>query len=830
MKKSNLCKGYSGPLKKDWLRFGKDDTNRGYCESTIFNYLNASKIEILDKTSPFITAEGGAVWVGITSDEDYVYVTTHNVAELNGGGYIFRAHKDTLEIDWKVTFESLTGVPGDHARAAPTISGNRIYVASSVFFPQTWEPYTDVVRRYRPGPVPFPTYGKRRSMICLNKETGLKLWETPLGELANTISDDDNYLVITQEPVVFHADLIGNGSSTEIVAVGSSSTQSFIPWLACDNNNPFGPSIYTSAKNIRMTDAGKLFFLDALTGILIKTTRILPEFYNTGDVLLSSSLIPGELVLTGPHWINPGELNPIPTKYGGLQNITWLLANGANIPTPLNNLTVMDNTGTPVVLAGGIPAGANLHNVTVNIDAVFNAGTTNFSVGAANYLTIDAATQLDGTGGMESARILVRLSPGDILTEEEARVVANYYGASIWGSSPTIKNVKGVALEMYITSGQNHGLPVDEANYINETTSPLLSMLNNIAAAQATYQDNPSQANLDAIRAAYATDLALLNSQLAVSVSSRGEANLKDSLISIDLRPDNFGEIIDNIKSLKYDVWNLGMSIEASRFNGAIDIPGITDIQQYFTYYRGYDGDFGEGPQYFPCGSPNGLDMIVIPSKGGLILSVEISDQTLGPSTFTLLDKQIIGNPGILGGSNFGSTSNSKATYSVQVNGGETGNFNRSYQTGDKGSNNPQAQNFFPILDWYPISQNYPNIEVFPLYRSYVNKFDLTTKSITWEVPATPQNVSAPWITSLGAMSCTDQFVIYPDGSGRIQFISAHTGTLLNSIDIQTGGCTAPIIEKQFIYVMSGRAFFSDSYPNSNYANAQFLYKMGILK
>jgi hypothetical protein len=249
------------------------------------------------------------------------------------------------------------------------------------------------------------------------------------------------------------------------------------------------------------------------------------------------------------------------------------------------------------------------------------------------------------------------------------------------------------------------------------------------------------------------------------------------------------------------------------------------------------------------CGCNNSnlseKDYLVLPTKGGLIYRFNLTDVDTGPTTMTLEYFKFIGNPGLLGGSNFGSASNNvpriyprcgnssmqvqgPRVFTCQNNGGENNAFNLDFQIGVMGANNPQAQNFFPVLDWYPLSQEFPGVEIYPLFRSYISALDTESGEVIWEMPATPQNTAEPWITSLPALSTTNDILMYTDGSGRIQMLSTLDGSLLNSIDIETGGITAPIIEYDAVYVFSGRGSFAGTYSNSNYAAAQRLYKLTL--
>lgn len=838
-------------FKKDqrfYPRANKEDNGKNFQRRTRIDGRNSRFLEVIAENKPFDTDGGGSVWTSLTSDKNYVYGVTHTTPELNGGGYVMRWHKDTLELDWRIPFSNLSGVDGDAGRAAPTIYGDRLYVATSVFNPQTWAPYTDVVRRFQVdedgNPVPYPSYGKGKGLYCLDKNTGALIWESILTNTATSFYDEDNCAIFTQQPVVVDVDYKdenGHVNERPIVLLGSSSIQSFVPWFASPNNNPFGPGINNRQPNIKMTERGRIFFVDAITGDLLHTLNLTPDRLKTGDEVPSSALRPGMDYVQSYHWVRPGDLNPISRKYSGDQNITWRLdANGSNtIPSPLDGLSVVDKDGNTVTLVSNTVITNNLNGLVVNIDAYFNDGTTNFVVNGTTYQTTDPLTQLDGTSGLDKARINVYHRVGDILESDpndpffDEAYRLNYYGVSCWGSSMAVrKNRRGKGLEFYVGTGQNHSMPPDENLSIVDQTRPILESLNDIAQAQSDYRVNPSQSNLNIIRNRYLENLDLLDQQLEVPKSERGYQNYVDSILSIDLRPGHLGEIIDVYRTMATDVWHVGLRFDAYRqylpppLTQQLGV--ITDVQQYHGFNLGYDNDSGEGPHLIRRGSDGSLDKLIQPTKGGFMIELEISDQEDGPGHFTEITKKIIGNPGNLGGSNMGSCSNIKHIFTIQVNDGEVGNFDFPFQTGEKGSVNPQAQNFMPKLDWYPLTSDYPEIQPFPLGQSYISAYNFRREEVDYEVKASPQNESAPWITTTSVPVCTNNMLAYNDGEGYLHILRSRNGREVKSFNFETGGMTSPLIEKDAMYTFSGRVNLNVQFPLSNYVNAQKIYKLGL--
>lgn len=827
-----------------WPRCNRDDTNRSFNPLSNITRKNICKLEEVDRIPITVNPDGRAdLWVAITADEENIYCTTHNETGLPEDeedfvGMVFAVDRATNKVKWRRRMSEYSGIPSDYSRAGPAIYGDFIFFGSSIATPQTWEPFQDVVRRFVPGPVPFAPSGRRVRAYCVNKHTGDMVWERELGKVASVYSDPDNFLSITMCPLVVELDVYQNGKKVPVLIIATSSLQSYIAWLACADNNPFGPSIWTSNAAVRMTESGQVYFLDILSGAsFVPHFDVSPPQYRSGDVLGADAIRPGQTTITLNHFVQAadlaggGGLNPVSVQFEGTQNITWALYAGLTIPTPLDTIQVVDNTGAVVALVGGAVAGANLNQVVVNIDTTFTQGSTQFMSPNGNmYDTTNAAVKLNGDLG--PARIYKRLQAGDSLDEQDA-YEASYMGASTWGSTPCVNYDKcGNAIELYISTGQSHHIPVDESLAIRAVTIEPFDILNQILVDEEAFRVSPTTANLQKIRNGFALWLQNIKDEKAVPLSERGRRHYHNAAVGLDLRPGKIGQYLWDFKTIGYDSWHLGYQIEALRqVEGlpGVAIPGFSAISNWWGWDKAPDADFGECPYLLPKAGDNGEDLLALATKGGTAWTLRL-DNLESASTITELHCVVLNSPGLLGASNFGSSADCDTLYTVQANSMEQSNTNLPFQTStDWRSLNPQAQQFPPKLAWYPVTETNPaTIVPFEFYQSYISAYEPATGEVRFEVAATPQNTSAPWVTSTGCPSSTKDLLFVPDGSGRIQIFDSRCGAFVTALDIGTGGITSPIIGKDKMYVLSGRGSFAGTYPDSNYAGARemFVYEL----
>jgi hypothetical protein len=492
--------------------------------------------------------------------------------------------------------------------------------------------------------------------------------------------------------------------------------------------------------------------------------------------------------------------------------------------SPLVGLTVRDNTGALVTIAAGA-APANLDYVTVKMDVTFMPGTQLFSrdgplPGPAPYNVTTA--DLDGAGGNVRARIVKNLRVGDTLTDQDA-YECNYYGASAWGSNPSINYDRfGNAVELYYSVGQAHKIPYDEmkrfdvAKASGEGATPI-ETLYNIKQKQDDFAGDKTLPKLDAIREAFADRLKDIEVRRNVPVSPRSKRFFRNSIVAINLRPGHIGEVVWTKKIAGYDTWRVGLVNDAQRnILGVGIVPGFTNIKWHHGTLRGHDSDYGESPYYCPgCGRQN-EDLIVAPNKGGLVSVMNLSDVNNGPTTITEKTVSILNSPGLLGGSNYGSTVVGNLLLTVQANdvisfGAVDTTFN--------------DRSFPPLLEYYPQLETDPaTITPFKVRQSYLSAYDFVNDKIVYEIPLLT-GAEDTYATVTALSSGRDLVYVQPNNQ-TMQIRNAYTGALVHTITIDSAGVSNLAVLDRELVICNGReGFFGDNPFGTNYKSAKYLYK-----
>jgi polyvinyl alcohol dehydrogenase (cytochrome) len=190
---------------------------------------------------------GGDVSATPAVDADTVYFPDR-------AGSLYAVVKATGQQRWSSSIAAASGVPGDYARATPTVAGNKVIIGTQ-------------------GP-----FGGGGKVLAFNKDTGALLWRTTL--------DTHPAAVITQSATVF-----GNR-----VYVGTSSLEesfALIPGYTC------------------CSFRGRMAALDLNTGAIVWEVRMAPPGFPGNAVWCSSPAIDskrGQLyVATGNNYDAPPE-------------------------------------------------------------------------------------------------------------------------------------------------------------------------------------------------------------------------------------------------------------------------------------------------------------------------------------------------------------------------------------------------------------------------------------------------------------------------------------------------------------------------------------------
>lgn len=876
----NECKigASSGSSSQTWPFFSKGLTNSSSQENTIFNSKNIKKLQINEKVylpPNSISLDSSSEvfnFTGITSDEDSVYVTYETVSD---GGFVAKINKSNNQVQWQFPISTYTGVDGDLSRSSPALYKDYLFIASNQFGPQTLSPVENDYFTFFPGP-----RGIQPSVLALRKSDGSLVWQTLIGDFASSINDKDNWITLTASPIVFDykPDPNNSNSVVPVVAIGTSSSQSFLPWFYIhqirgqptpiqDPNHFLGNSFF-----YEMTDCGKFVLLNALTGSILSQESACDGKATMGEVIVDNPeyFAPGqnELITRSPVNNNDTvftfgstyetrftEFSPIKNNYVssiGTQNqIRYLLLEGQIVPTPVAGLQAYNNLGVldtlPII---GSILGAEWDMTTITVDADFVPGTSQFVVDLQPFSTLSPIDFPDGSvvfkfwpaGGSNVSAVT------DIAANTNVDVYQlGYFGSSTWGNAPSVGyDTNGNAAEVYFSTGQNHFITLAEQKWIYEQngTLPYFEREQLLAQAQQT-------GNAVTIAAAYSQELNYLNAELGVALSGRGERNLHNSIVGINLRQGSFGQVMWNQRTSAYDLWNQGYTSSALRYSGNLtdQIPlleaGWNNVQEFYVALRGADGDYGAGPvlqrgaHFTEPYDANEIDPITYrdtrcrifyPSDALIGFSKYGSAQVLRlskirpdqPSTFKLNQFKLIGNSGTLGGGNYGIAGDKTKVYGIQLNTGPLDTTNV-YDL-------PYPQNFIPNLDWYSLTTANKKI---PFAQSFVTAFDFINGKVIWETEIAKRAADDPGfpISTAAAISVTDHgtddIVIAQGGDGYLYVFRSSDGKELHKVDLSNAGNAKAIILKKDIWILSARNF-STTFPNSDYGGTHWLYKLGL--
>ena len=746
-----------------------------------------------------------------SADEKSVYITTQNNydsqgSQINAEGSVICVDRKTGEINWKRTIKSYSGITGDNTRAAPAIWKNFLFFGSNILEPQTYyNPIGPVLIRF--AGFPATATGKRIRMYCVNKHTGDLVWETPIGKVATNLNDEDNWLTITQSPIVFKSIIDNTNYIRDLVAVGTSSGQSFQPWL-----RTLGGQVLGERFDFQMTDRGRQVILDANDGTVIKEIFLCPEVLKAGDTLPASSIIPGKNFFYIRHAVTQadltpgGDLNPITAPYAIISRLTYILETGNNVPSPCDGINVVDANNNPVVLVGGTLIGAELNQVVVKLEAALIVNTTTMQVNGIDYDVTDPTVGL--LSGTKVARIGKVLGVGDTLSARDA-YECNYFGASSWGNGPSVefeeKYVKGchkkIATKLIFPSGQTHAIPYDESEFMNNPLTNYLTCSTIIGVAQQNYISNQTQVNYDFMQLAYEKLNQTILYRLALDLSLRGKQNRHASIICASLKSYNFGEIEWDLKRDNYDYWQLGYTLgPRSAF-----LPGWSNIQDFYERPIGPDGDFGQGAYFYKqCG----YNRMVSINKGGFL---EVHDLNVSPPN--RIFRKLVGNPEPIGVSNFGSTLSNEFFMTI-------GTQAFSQTSVNKGA--PSPVNYPAQLRWYLTPDKY-----FDINQSFVFNFNVKTLQFEWHELVVPDQVQ-PFEPTISPIASSQELVYLPAVDGKLHIRDIKSGNEVKVLELDgVGGNSSPIILDNEIYVALGRDALGGTYA-SQYGPGKYLRKFAL--
>lgn len=775
----------------------------------------------------------------LTVVEDAIYLTTQNsntFAVLFGdtsGNYVVAIRRKDGKILWQKNFSDYTGLPGDYTRGAPCVYGDYMWMLSSNVFNQiqsTADPdnTSQDLNLLFAGSVPFKATGRRNaSAVCVNRHTGDLVWVKQYGKVAKSWNDPDNFRNFGYEATLIRElDITGHNDKVPVLVAGTNYVGQYF-WNGVLFNSRPNNKIVSAGLQRRLRsyiNQGNIMLIHALTGDVIAEIPMGPRNLVAGEKInkpgdpnyeaIRDPFIPGHdsvqvrlNVQSGP--LTPGDRFNIDggnwtcvTLHKDAQDL-GILEFRSGVPAILNGITAIDNTGTPVVLTAGetVAAHSNYQEMNVRIEIKWVPGFEGdkFTV-VGHSLPLQ---QFSVNPDLIGLRITKKLYSQDVLTNDEAYEL-RYAGPSAWAAPAAINyDAYGNAVELYIGTGQGHKTPYDECLYFDSNYSTAVPPKSNFNDRQQTISDAVATGNVSLIRAAEQSVVSICQqtAHLAdTTISPRGKMNLLDSIVAIDLRPGNLGNILWHHKTVGFDAWQFQQSPSTAPNNGAgrsLEVPnGFVELANFWEQPAGLDGDMGQRCCLVK-GKSGKKDKIVWASKQGLGGVLEITDVTSGPSQYTVKVERYLGPASTLGGANYGSAVDDKRLYTAQRN-----------FSGDGNTPLPGSSNYYKPYPYYPhINDTLPSSAspvVWGLGSPYVSAMNLETGAIEWESLLAPGFTATKASRGTGA-SCSPGLVFVQAPDNKLRVFDSANGTIVKELESEAGNSWAGIADNE-VYVWIGRA------------------------
>lgn len=243
----------------DWPSAGRDLKNTRYQADEA--RISPATVGGLRLRWSFATA--GDVTANPALDADHLYFP-------DSGGWLYKVHRKTGALAWKVRVGDLTGIPGDFARASPALAGKLLILGNQAG--KLTDPQGAVV-------------------VGVDKTSGQLLWRTridgPIDAASANAGWRQRYSFITHSAIVADGQaIVGLASNEELVA-------------------GFWPRAAGWTWNFR----GSVVSLDVATGAVRWRTYMVPEGYSGGAVWGSTGAVDRQrrrvYMATGNHYSVP---------------------------------------------------------------------------------------------------------------------------------------------------------------------------------------------------------------------------------------------------------------------------------------------------------------------------------------------------------------------------------------------------------------------------------------------------------------------------------------------------------------------------------------------
>jgi outer membrane protein assembly factor BamB len=472
------------------------------------------------------------------SDGVYTYMVTQGILSTveKTDGYVLCCNEN--KIIWKRLMSSYSKIPGDFANNI-VLCNNYLIFGSALNIPQTYYPYIDMVKRYT-GEKVFAS-GKPPCLYCVDKLTGILIWESTVGKIAHNITDAGNFEYVSSI-------LVDEKSEIPLVICGMASSQGKHPWLVCPNGKTFGPSLGT-LWSFRFTDVGRLLFVNLHTG------EIIHEKYTIKNISSENPYI----YYYAADLYKEGFFNTLESPFNS--SLTCILHLGESFPSMLKEGYYIDNNGEYSILN---VVNDNFDKVVICVDVIFSQGIISY-----NGCDYDITSQC-----LEKCRITIPKNLINIYDQklyDQKLYECSYFGAGIVGMTFGEYNKKPA---IYVTTGPNEKVPYydssDKISYIN--------ILKSIKMLQKEYKKSPTILNLALLTAEYSK---LDNIPDPITVHNLNYAN---SVLCILL--EDF--TLFAYKLIPHNVIHYGYYIDAMRYDENNNkITGISSTELYY-------GDYGQ--------------------------------------------------------------------------------------------------------------------------------------------------------------------------------------------------------------------------------------------
>lgn len=581
-----------------WRSSGRDLSNRSFDPESSKKLTVESATKLVQLASaPVGSLPGSGVntLTSVTLDEKRIYSTTYSVYNVEGqqigaGGYLAAWTRPDvgdgeMKVAWRRDVADYSGVPGDYSRVAPTVGElpngrTALFFGSSLIRPQSAVLEEEPEQQFSLFGVPLQGTGKRPRLFCVDASNGDLIWMTEMGKQARFLNDPDNWVYFSAPPVFFHTEAFGKGTSTPVLAVGTSSGSSFAPWFMNLLGQGRSPASAGTLGLAVPTDVGSLYLVSALDGTILGQQRAGPEPPQVGQPIDSSFIRPGQdgvklrrvwnslevyspEGIPEPRWfpngldqpavsrnvyiVLTGDQSLINYQRSSLNRTSYAAGKGLTLPGEfkeggrrgayyydtvpefLDNVTVLvkpDAQQRQLVAGESVIPGSELDSHVVCFDVEVQPG----NLGTFKLLSVKDGQLPEGVSDVEwpvdlldGLRLENLLREGDIICDQQDRDELFQRGASSWGTMPAVSVDKetGLAQTVYWTTGQSHTIVYDDECLIYPDAESVkeLSFLprqQRIANAQIKYDSERTLENFNAVREAEAFDDDEIQRQLEV--------------------------------------------------------------------------------------------------------------------------------------------------------------------------------------------------------------------------------------------------------------------------------------------------------------------------